>query len=82
MLADAINRAGSTDREKIREALVATDVPGDQLIMPWKGVKFDEIGQNIEADAGASSRSQGGKLPSPIVSVRRGRAAAGLEVGK
>jgi branched-chain amino acid transport system substrate-binding protein len=46
-LADAINRAGSTDPEAIRRALVETDIPGDQIIMPWKGIKFDETGQNI-----------------------------------
>jgi branched-chain amino acid transport system substrate-binding protein len=49
VLADAINRAGSTDPEKLRAALVATDIPGDQTIMPWKGVKFDATGQNIAA---------------------------------
>ncbi len=49
VLADAINRAGSLDEEKIRQALVATDVPGDQTIMPWKGIKFDSTGQNIAA---------------------------------
>jgi branched-chain amino acid transport system substrate-binding protein len=49
VLADAINRAKSTDEDAIRAALVATDVPGDQLIVPWKGVKFDETGQNTEA---------------------------------
>lgn len=41
VLADAINRAGSTEPEKIRAALEATNLPGEQLIMPWKGVKFD-----------------------------------------
>ena len=46
VLADAINRAGSTDPEAIRKALVATDIPGKNLIMPWKGVKFDASGQN------------------------------------
>ena len=50
VLADAINRAKSTDGEKIREALVATDMPGERTIMPWKRVKFDEIGQNNDAD--------------------------------
>lgn len=45
-LAEAINRAGSTDPAKIRQALVATDVPTDQTIMPWKGIKFDDKGQN------------------------------------
>jgi branched-chain amino acid transport system substrate-binding protein len=50
VLAEAINRAKSTDGDKIREALVATDIPGDQTIMPWKRVKFDEMGQNNDAD--------------------------------
>ncbi len=46
VLADAINRAGATDPEAIRKALAATNIPAPQLIMPWKGVKFDETGQN------------------------------------
>jgi len=50
VMADAINRAKSTDGEKIREALVATDMPGEKTIMPWKRVKFDEMGQNNDAD--------------------------------
>ena len=48
-LADAIDRAGSTKPEDIRVALTKTDIPGDQTIMPWKGVKFDSTGQNTEA---------------------------------
>jgi branched-chain amino acid transport system substrate-binding protein len=50
VLADAINRAKSVDGEKIRDALAATDMPGEQTIMPWKRVKFDESGQNNDAD--------------------------------
>jgi branched-chain amino acid transport system substrate-binding protein len=46
VMADAINRAGSTQPEAIRTALAATDMPGSKLIMPWKGVKFDATGQN------------------------------------
>jgi branched-chain amino acid transport system substrate-binding protein len=42
VLADAINRAGSTAPEKIREALLKTNIPGDNLIMPWDGVGFDQ----------------------------------------
>jgi branched-chain amino acid transport system substrate-binding protein len=42
VLADAINRAGSTDPEAIREALLETNIPADKLIMPWDGVKFDQ----------------------------------------
>ena len=50
ILADAINRAKSTDGEKIRAALAATEIPGEQTIMPWKRVKFDDMGQNNDAD--------------------------------
>jgi branched-chain amino acid transport system substrate-binding protein len=50
VMSDAINRAKSTDGDKIREALVLTDIAGDKTIMPWKRVKFDEMGQNNDAD--------------------------------
>ncbi|MEB0136782.1 ABC transporter substrate-binding protein [Actimicrobium sp. CCC2.4] len=46
-LADAINRAGSTEPEAIRKALTETDIPGNKIIMPWKGIKFDDKGQNM-----------------------------------
>jgi branched-chain amino acid transport system substrate-binding protein len=46
VMADAINRAGSTDPEAIRKALAATNIEGKHLIMPWDGVKFDDKGQN------------------------------------
>jgi branched-chain amino acid transport system substrate-binding protein len=46
-LADAVNRAGSTDAQKIRAALVSTNVTPDKLIMPWEGIKFDDKGQNV-----------------------------------
>ena len=46
ILADAINRAGSADPAAIRDALAATNISCDQLIMPWSGIKFDENGQN------------------------------------
>lgn len=50
VLADAINRAGSTAPEEIREALLQTNIPGDNLIMPWDGVSFDrETHQNTMA---------------------------------
>jgi branched-chain amino acid transport system substrate-binding protein len=50
VLADAINRAKSTDGPRIRDALAATDIPGEQTIMPWKRIRFDETGQNNDAD--------------------------------
>jgi len=46
-LMDAINRAGSKDKEAIRKALVETDISTDQLIVTWNGIKFDEKGQNV-----------------------------------
>jgi branched-chain amino acid transport system substrate-binding protein len=46
VLADAINRAGSTEAEKIREALTETELKGDQLMIGYRGVKFDNTGQN------------------------------------
>lgn len=49
-LAEAINRAGAADGTKIRDALAATDIPGEKTIMPWKRIKFDETGQNNDAD--------------------------------
>ena len=49
VLADAINRAGSTDPDKIQAALKATDLKGDQLMIGYNGVKFDDTGQNTLA---------------------------------
>jgi branched-chain amino acid transport system substrate-binding protein len=48
-LAEAINRAGSTEPEKIREALTRTDLKPDHLMMGYNGVKFDQTGQNVLA---------------------------------
>ena len=48
-LADAINRAGSTDPAKIQKALQETDLKPEQLMMGYRGVKFDQTGQNTEA---------------------------------
>ncbi len=48
VLADALNRAQTLDPDDIRKALMETELTGEQLIMPWDGVKFDiETGQNI-----------------------------------
>ncbi|WP_373048570.1 ABC transporter substrate-binding protein [Vulgatibacter sp.] len=50
VLAEAIDRAGSTDPERIREALLATELGADELIVPWDGVRFDPAtGQNVLA---------------------------------
>src|SRR5215467_742305 len=49
VLADAIDRAGSTEPAKVQAALKATDLKPEQLMMGYKGVKFDDKGQNISA---------------------------------
>jgi branched-chain amino acid transport system substrate-binding protein len=51
VLADAINRAGSTDPAKIRDALKATDLKADQMVTGYDGVKFDDKGQNTLASS-------------------------------
>ena len=47
VLADAINRAGSAEPAKIQKALQETDLKPEQLMMGYRGVKFDETGQNM-----------------------------------
>jgi branched-chain amino acid transport system substrate-binding protein len=50
ILADAINRAKSTNPDAIVKALSETNIPGNQLIYPWQGIKFDpKTHQNIYA---------------------------------
>lgn len=49
-LAKAINRAESTAPAAVRDALRAMDVPAGELIAPWRGIRFDETGQNTLGD--------------------------------
>jgi len=49
VLIDAIERAGSTDREAVMEALRETNY--SDHILPQDAIKFDEKGQNINARA-------------------------------
>ena len=65
VLVEAIDRAGSTDPAKIQAALKATDLKPDQLIMGYKGVKFDDKGQNILA-AGLVIQLQDGENYVPV----------------
>ncbi|MFI5000859.1 MAG: ABC transporter substrate-binding protein [Reyranellales bacterium] len=60
VLADAINRAGSTDPVKIRDALMATDLKKDQMVAGYNGVKFDAKGQNTLASS-IATQMRGGK---------------------
>lgn len=60
VIADALERAGSADREKLREALVATDLQeGPALITGYQRIKFDEQGQNTFAHGVISQNLDG-----------------------
>jgi branched-chain amino acid transport system substrate-binding protein len=59
-LANAINNAGSSDPEKIRQALVDLDMDASSLIVPYRGVKFGPDGQN-EKTRGILMQVQDGK---------------------
>jgi branched-chain amino acid transport system substrate-binding protein len=48
-MAEAVNRAGSIDPEKIQTALKETDLKPEQLMMGYRGVKYDDTGQNVLA---------------------------------
>jgi len=53
VLADAFNRAKSTNSEAVVKALLETNIPANQVIYPWKGIKFDpQSHQNIYAQGG------------------------------
>ena len=39
-----LNEAGSTDPEAIRETANKIVIPGKELIVPWKGIKFEDVG--------------------------------------
>jgi branched-chain amino acid transport system substrate-binding protein len=49
VLADALNRAGSTDPAKLQAALKATAMPHSAMFIGYRGVRFDETGQNVES---------------------------------
>jgi branched-chain amino acid transport system substrate-binding protein len=50
VLKDALERAASTDRDALRDAIAATDLTsGPVMMMPGKGVKFNEYNENIYA---------------------------------
>jgi branched-chain amino acid transport system substrate-binding protein len=46
-----LEKAGSTQPADIQKAANALEIPGNELVVPWAGIKFatsgDEIGQNV-----------------------------------
>ena len=65
VLVDAIDRAGSTEPAKIQAALKATDLKPNQLLLGYKGVKFDDKGQNTLAST-LMIQLQDGKTYVPV----------------
>jgi branched-chain amino acid transport system substrate-binding protein len=49
VLADALNRAASTEPAKLQAALKATAMPHAAMIIGYRGVRFDDTGQNVES---------------------------------
>lgn len=60
VLADAIDRAGSTKPDAIRDALTKTNIPGTLTLMPWNRIHFDATGQN-DGGVGIIEQLQDGK---------------------
>jgi branched-chain amino acid transport system substrate-binding protein len=48
VLVDALERAGSADRAKLREALTKTNICGDRNILPYNCIRFEASGQSPE----------------------------------
>jgi branched-chain amino acid transport system substrate-binding protein len=68
-----LEKAGSTKPEAIQKAANAIDIPGDQLVVPWAGIKFstsgDELGQNVLGSGliGQYQKDKAGKVGLEIV---------------
>ena len=50
-VAQAVNNAGTLDEQRVRSSLLSLNIPGEQTIMPWAGIQFDETHQNTLAQA-------------------------------
>jgi branched-chain amino acid transport system substrate-binding protein len=73
IIKEAIEKAGSTDPQKIRDALASLDITsGPASFVPGGEVKFDETGQNAKAEV-AIQQWQDGK----IITVAPANAAVG-----
>lgn len=68
-----LEKAGSTQPADIQKAANAIEIPGDELVVPWAGVKFsttgDELGQNILGSGliGQYQKAKDGKVVLEIV---------------
>ncbi len=68
-----LEKAGSTKPADIQRAANAIQIPGEELVVPWAGIKFstsgDEIGQNIQGSGlvGQYQKGPDGKIGLEIV---------------
>lgn len=68
-----LEKAGSTKPADIQSAANTIDIPGKELVVPWKGIKFstsgDELGQNILGSGliGQYQKGKDGKMGLEIV---------------
>ncbi|MGH8111806.1 MAG: ABC transporter substrate-binding protein [Rhodanobacteraceae bacterium] len=59
IMAEAINTAGSTNPVKVQSSLRRMDIKPDQLMMRYRGVKFDSDGNNVLADTNLTQMQSG-----------------------
>lgn len=60
LIKDVLERAGTIDREKVREAIATTNITtGGAMIMPGRSVRFDERGENVGATELIAQRLKG-----------------------
>jgi branched-chain amino acid transport system substrate-binding protein len=68
-----LEKAGSTDPAAIQKAANTIEIPGKELVVPWKGIKFantgNEMGQNILGSGliGQYQKGKDGKIGLEIV---------------
>jgi branched-chain amino acid transport system substrate-binding protein len=48
-IAQAVDAARSTQAQRVRSSLLSLNIPGEQTVMPWAGIQFDETHQNVLA---------------------------------
>ena len=68
-----LEKAGSTKPADIQRAANAIQIPGEELVVPWAGIKFstsgDELGQNVQGSGlvGQYQKGPDGKIGLEII---------------
>ena len=64
-----LNNAASTNPRAIQKACNEIDIPANDLVMPWAGIKFDSTGQNILGRGliGQYQKTREGKISLEII---------------